>query len=349
MTMPNFTIITPGGCNAKCDFCTDDMNRPASKDYILNLAKAISQLPAEYRQVSISGGEPTISPEFMTILWLIKASSRFDKVVLTTNGTKLHKYIDQLDGLVDHINLSRHAIGYDPNMRIFGTKAIPKDDEIVVMVDKLNRMGIDVNLNHVYSDADAHEVTERGDSYVTKFANYAKELGASSVAFRYDQNPNNLAETYLEREMFDLGYKIVNEGGCPSCRSHTHIVRGLPVMMKASLAEPKLVMGKEIYELIYHIDGRLCSDWAGDLEFDPKTGTVIERVKETQPASDVLQAVIENPIVATPTTTIIEKIQDKVERREIVKRDFHTSVVPDPSKVIVMGSCSGFGSFRCGS
>lgn len=276
MTQPNFTVVTSGGCNAKCTFCTDDMNRPASKDYIQNLAKAISELPSEFTQVSITGGEPTISPDFLTILYMIKASNRFQKVVLTTNGTKLAEFIPQLRGLVHHVNISRHGVGTAVNQRIFGNKRIPDDAELTKMCTALNKQGIDVTLNHVYHNPSSNDdLPALGSSIqVKRFAEYARNVGASAVAFRFNQNENTLAPTFIETQMERDGYAKINEGGCPVCRSHTHLVNGMPCMFKASIAEPADTLGDDIYELIYHVDGRLCSDWAGTREYDPVTGTV---------------------------------------------------------------------------
>lgn len=41
MTLKNFTVITPGGCNASCDFCSDPMNAKAPPDYNIKLRDAI--------------------------------------------------------------------------------------------------------------------------------------------------------------------------------------------------------------------------------------------------------------------------------------------------------------------
>ena len=40
--LKNFTIIMSGGCNAKCDFCTDPMNYKTSNDYIGKLIPLIT-------------------------------------------------------------------------------------------------------------------------------------------------------------------------------------------------------------------------------------------------------------------------------------------------------------------
>lgn len=52
----NFTVVMSGGCRAKCHFCTDPMNRAASRDYVANLAKFLVQKPEFLKEVSVSGG-----------------------------------------------------------------------------------------------------------------------------------------------------------------------------------------------------------------------------------------------------------------------------------------------------
>lgn len=325
-TAPNFTIVTSGGCNAKCSFCSDDMNRPASTEYIQNLAKALSELPSQFDQVSITGGEPTISPDFLTILYLIKASSRFKKVVLTTNGTKLQEFIPQLKGLVDHINISRHAVSDEQNMAIFGTKRVPDTNELTKICYDLNKLGIDVTLNRVYVNpsSDDSPITLSNEIQVRQFAEFAKKVGASAVAFRHDQNTQSLKETWVEHVMTTHGYTKINEGGCPVCRSHTHLVNGMPCMFKASLAEPgESLDEQEVYELIYHTDGRLCTDWAARREYDPVSGTVLQR-QLTNPSQllEKLQA-RQHQEVSVNASRQIEVIKNRpslVKRPEKTKR-----------------------------
>lgn len=256
---PNFTIITPGGCNSFCSFCTDPFKRKPSADYLSNLVKVLSsQLPAHFEQCSISGGEPTLSPELESILELVHMSGRFRKVVLTTNGARLAKFIPVLQRTIQHLNVSRHAIGYEANTAIFGTRDIITDDALRAAAFELNKAGIDVNLNHVYT-ADSQFTVD----YVLRYIDYARSVGATSVSFRYDQNENSLEPTYLEKLFSD--WKAVNEGGCPVCRNHTVLVKGFPVVFKASFAEPSKAID-DVYELVYHITGKLTTDWEGKQE-----------------------------------------------------------------------------------
>lgn len=233
---PNFTVIMPGGCNSTCSFCTDPYNGKASNDYLANLMAILAdtdKLPEHFTQVSISGGEPTLSPLLGAVMMALKLSNRFTKIVFTTNGAKLKTALPVLKETIDHINISRHAIGYDANSKIFGTKKIVTDEELPVLTQELRQAGIDVNFNHVYTKEEDREITKQ---YVLDYVAYAKKMGATSVSFRYDQNENSLKQTRLESLFAD--YKIVKKGGCPVCRNHTILIDSFPVVFKASYAEP---------------------------------------------------------------------------------------------------------------
>ena len=255
MNNPNFTIITSGGCNAKCDFCTDPYNSMAHPQYISKLMEAINTLPSNFNQVSITGGEPTISPDLQAILSLVKFSGKFSKVVFTTNGTKLLQNLDLISDTVNHVNISRHAIGYEDNVKIFKNKQIINDEDLATACFELSKKGVDVNLNHVYIKNSNYDI-----KYVREYVAYAKQVGASSVSFRYDQEENSLEQTYLEK-LFE-SFKIINQGSCPVCRNHTILVDGFPVVFKASFAEPSNSVDY-LYELIYSPTGKLTEDWEG--------------------------------------------------------------------------------------
>lgn len=257
---PNFTIITPGGCNSFCSFCTEPFKKKAAPEYLANLADVLlTQLPAHMRQCSISGGEPTLSPQLESILMMVKTSGHFDKVVLTTNGARLPQFVPLFKKSIHHLNVSRHGIGYEANTKVFGTRGIVTDEDLMACAFELNKAGIDVNLNHVYTQDSALTV-----DYVLDYIAYAKSVGATSVSFRYDQNENSLEPTYLEKLFSE--WNVVRAGGCPVCRNHTVLVAGFPVVFKASFAEPSKAID-DVYELIYHITGKLTTDWEGQREY----------------------------------------------------------------------------------
>lgn len=250
----NFSIITSGGCNAECEFCVDSHTREASKNYIKNLIKVLDALPKQFRTCSITGGEPTLSKNLLSILALVRDRG-FDRVVLTTNGARLFEVADSLGGLINHLNISRHSSFDDKNIEVFKTDRIISTAELLSVIPRLNKDGIDVTLNRVYS-----EVFD-----LDNFVKYAKSIGANAVCLRYDHRNGCVEETELEKKFSD--WRRINESSCPVCRTHTILYEGMPVIFKASALEPSNSFG-EIYEAIYHINGKLTSDWAGELELD---------------------------------------------------------------------------------
>lgn len=259
----NFTIITAGGCNAKCDFCPDPMNYKETDNYLHNLKQAIAVLPDGFNQVSISGGEPTISPYLKDILQIVRDEQRFTKVVLTTNGTKLEEHLDEILTIVDHINISRHAVGYENNVVIFKNKQIISDDAIARVVEKASKRLVDVTLNYVYTEGTMPSLQE-----AFAFIGYAKSLGCK-VSFRYDQRANSLTRTTLENELAADGYALVDAGSCPVCRTLFTRVFGVECTFKSAFQEPGKEYGsqEDPYELIYHVSGKLCLDWDQETEY----------------------------------------------------------------------------------
>lgn len=118
---PNTTVLLPGDCNAHCDFCfwnRDEANIPFNHTFADEAIAQLKRLPPEFKVLSVSGGEPLLSPEYTRFcLALLKNRTelKLDRVVLTTHGQYLSKFLDVTLATFDHINISRHAIGYDEN------------------------------------------------------------------------------------------------------------------------------------------------------------------------------------------------------------------------------------------
>lgn len=267
----NFTIITAGGCNAKCDFCPDPMNYKEADNYLHNLKQSIAVLPDGFHQVSISGGEPTISPYLKDILQIVRDEQRFTKVVLTTNGTKLEENLNEILTTVDHINISRHAVGYENNVAIFKNKQIISDDAIARVVEKASKRLVDVTLNYVYTEGTMPSLQE-----AFAFIGYAKSLGCK-VSFRYDQRANSLTRTTLENELAADGYVLADAGSCPVCRTLFTRVFGVECTFKSAFQEPGKGYGsqEDPYELIYHVSGKLCLDWDQKTEYLVSLGNLM--------------------------------------------------------------------------
>lgn len=250
---PNFTIVVPGGCDAKCKFCFWEYTEPCT-DYLEKLRVVLETLPDDFQQLSISGGEPTLSTYLEDILELL-TRDRWPKVVLTTNGSRLEDYIELLSP-VKHVNISRHHYLENVNRSIFNSSTVPSNSEIKELCDAMNHLGIDVTLNAV--------ITEQLTN-VRQFIQFAKEINASAVSFRKQHTKDSdLSPTELEKEY--SGYAIIGESLCPVCRANFQIIDGMRVGWKSSIAEPSEVYSNKVYELILHPNGKLTMDWAATKE-----------------------------------------------------------------------------------
>ena len=251
---PNFTIVLPGPCQANCDFCfwkrEDD-----EKAFIKSLKRVLKKLPSNFTQISISGGEPTLSPVFDKTLSLInkyKKKGKFHKVVLTTNGIYLKD--KDLTG-IDHVNISRHGVSDKTNREIFKTDNVPSFDELPEIIKHVNKFGIDVNYNVVLTN-------ENKDIDKLSWSTFAKETGANSVTYRNQYGVYEISK--IEEELKKEGYMPSAISQCPVCRTHTYFFDGTKFKFHASDYEPtesEVFDDKEVYELILHPTGDLTRDW----------------------------------------------------------------------------------------
>lgn len=96
------TIETGFSCNSRCNYCTqlDYRAIPQPERLDLGTAEIIGRIDwaaaNSYDQIGFSGGEPTIRPDFITLLQHAK-SLDFDRIGVTTNGRMFayDKFADQ--------------------------------------------------------------------------------------------------------------------------------------------------------------------------------------------------------------------------------------------------------------
>jgi len=269
---PNFSIVLPG-CNANCKFCfaNDKVKGSFAKDYLTKLDDVLSKLPKEFYQISITGGEPTINKMFGEVLKVIKRHrTKFSKVVLTTNGTKLLDNKKYIEDVVDHINLSVHHYNDGINASIFGGSYDLDSTDFEKIVDEFGSIGIDVSVNCVIDD-------NTSEHFAIKFIDNAKQIGFNSVRFRKVNGDNEPVKV----EQFFSNYKVVWTGSCPVCVSRKRIIKGIDVYWKTSVVEPNDKSDGKIFELIYLSDGNVYSDWLGKNIVKINSSTKAEEKKST--------------------------------------------------------------------
>jgi organic radical activating enzyme len=249
---PNFSIVLPGGCNAKCEFCfwTPGGTVQFSR-YLGALDDVLHELPDAFQSISLTGGEPTLSPALVSALRLLeKYRSRFRRIVLTTNGHNLESFIPSFEGIVDFVNISRHSEDDAINREVFGTDTVPAVDSLAFRILELNRIGIPVTLSRILRDDDTAET-------IAAFLEFARDIHASQVFFR---KPHGSLDPHPVESSFD-NWKAI-ESSCPVCLDRHQVIRGLHVSWKRGLLEPSTV---GFHELIMQPDARLTVDWLGKM------------------------------------------------------------------------------------
>jgi len=254
---PNATVLLPGGCNAACDFCfwnSEEAKIKPPADFIERVFDIVDRLPDEFNCLSISGGEPTLSPifgKFMSALALHRRDTKLERVVLTTHGGNLNNHIPVVGAAVDHINISRHSVTDEGNFEIFKTKKIPTNKELKKLIKRIHdNTQCDVTLNCVVNKDVSVE-------FCYEFIRYANDIGADAVSFR--KTASDVTKTEAEK-YFAKKHGVLGETECEVCRGMEQNVYGFNVRWKGTVHEPSIETNG-VYEAVIHPDGNAYTDW----------------------------------------------------------------------------------------
>ena len=247
---PNFSIVMPTGCNAKCSFCYWEPEMGSNLD---KFKEVIRDLPPEFEQCSITGGEPTMANDLMQ--WIRVANKRFGKVVLNTNGYKLTDAIIQS---VDFVNISVHHYDRYSNCKIFGTDTVPDKVQLKEMCKHGN-----VTFNCVLDDGFADF------QFIMDYIKFAKYCGAK-VAFRKYYSDLTILDKV------DLDDTLTGEHSCGACLHRYHKINDVDVTFKYSVPETNECMS-DPYEVILQANGKATYDWAGKKEVDFSRGEIEQK------------------------------------------------------------------------
>lgn len=250
---PNLSIVMPGGCNGNCQFCFWKQTEPCG-NYLEKVNNILKSLPSQFKQLSITGGEPTLSPYLEKVLNLIDRE-KYIHTVLTSNGSKLLESIPILKGKIDHINISRHHYDDEINNSIFNSNMLTTE-ELKKVSDELFNAGIDVTFSAVLNE----NLSTKED--IENYLKFSESCGVYQVFFRKPHG--TLEPTDVEKQYEN--YKS-SEYSCPVCRTKYQLIENIDVSWKASLEEPSKELGS-IYELIVNENGDVTGDWDGKLKVD---------------------------------------------------------------------------------
>lgn len=139
-------------CDFRCVYCmTEDMTFLPRKEIlsleeIYQIAQAFTELGV--RKIRLTGGEPLVRNDVMSLVERLGALSGLEELLLTTNGAQLDKYASALKAAgVNRVNISIDSLDADRFKRI---SRVGKLDKVLTGIDAAIAAGFDrIRLNTV--------------------------------------------------------------------------------------------------------------------------------------------------------------------------------------------------------
>jgi GTP 3',8-cyclase len=141
-------------CDLRCTYCMAEHMTFLPKPDVLNIEElerlCDSFIDLGIRKIRLTGGEPLVRRDIMTLVRALTQRVRqgaLDEVTLTTNGTQLARYADELAHLgIKRINVSLDTLDPIAFKRITRRDAL---DQVLAGIDAADKAGIKIKINTV--------------------------------------------------------------------------------------------------------------------------------------------------------------------------------------------------------
>lgn len=232
-------IVIPAGCNAKCEFCFNQLqkdtrmvkkeiflaNLSQNLDYVLTTLK---ELDRDDISLDITGNETTFDVNLLkaTLRIVSEYKNRVKRVVLTTNGFKLKEIVDFLSNeMLDYVNISSHHYDFKRRKLIFKTDTIPDDETIKYCTSILEENGIKTtSVVVLYKKLD-----EPFMDFMNKFSKWSVECGFSGIRVRSNFTTDNaFIREYFENTSFE---NVVSESEVAGLYTKNIVMNNIPVRL----------------------------------------------------------------------------------------------------------------------
>lgn len=294
----NFSIFIDDYCNADCKFCVAQLRFQhrneiykkqrieSTKEYLNRLEKVLDMLRPLNPSISITGGEPSLSPKLEGVLKLVDGFG-FRKRTMTTNGSGLLKQrfggASVLDLLLrygwNHLNISRASIDDEVNrqiMRFAGDTAFCDIRELREVLLYLE--GTD--LKHRLSCLLLKECVSSVED-IKNYVDFYEEIGANNFIFRElmdysrqaintekiaycDENKVKLNDIWSDFEQFPEFKPYLNLLGYYYYVEIYKYRNSVVASESADLNQQYKEKSKNphvIYEMVFHPNGNLNASW----------------------------------------------------------------------------------------
>lgn len=293
----NFSIFIDDYCNADCKFCVAQLRYEHKslmyekthitdkQEYLRRLDEVLAIVRPLDPSISITGGEPTLSPILTDVMKLVDKYG-FRKRTITTNGSGLFNIQDGdtiLNNLIkyhwNHLNISRAS--YDDKLNREIMRYNCEDSYCSVeMLQEILRICNGSDLHHRLSCLLLKE-SVNSVAEIKNYIDFYASVGANNFIFRELMDYNASA---VNQEKID--YCVANKiklndiwhdfEKFPEFKPHLNILGyyyyveiykylGMTVASEsADLNQQYVEKAKHpdmVYEMVFHTNGNLCGSW----------------------------------------------------------------------------------------
>lgn len=286
----NFTIFIDAYCNADCKFCIEQIKTEntgriekcagivGTEEYLQRLEEVLKKIRPYNPSVSVTGGEPLLSPYFPGVMKLLK-KYQFRKTVITTNGTDILNHMDEIvEGGISHVNFSRphykeevvrSIMRFRNDMASFG--------DLEKAVRMLESRNVRTRFNCIISKEGISTVEG-----MKRYMDFIRSFGCKHVVFREMMSFNEVTSKNEEKKRYasenrvymDKLWEEIDRDSdfepYSNVRGHYYYIemyRYKDMVMVSERANLKCLEDKRrenrlyIYEMIFHPNGNLCAGW----------------------------------------------------------------------------------------
>lgn len=294
----NLSIFVDDYCNADCMFCVAQLRyenrsmiykKPKIEDdaeYFRRLEEVLARVAPLNVSVSLTGGEPTLSPRFAGVVRLLDKYN-IRKKTITTNGSALlrevegKRVIDHLiDAKFDHLNISKAHYDEARNLVLMpypcGERGCTNEDLAQIIPYALSK-NLRPRLSCLLLKDGIHDLHG-----MVEYIEFYRKLGIDNIIFRelmdYDVNTMiNLDKVeYCQRNKVrlndvwqdvDKDSRFVPEKNILGYYYYVEIYqyKGVAVCSESAdlrvQKEEKDAHGDVVYEMVFHPNGNLNGSW----------------------------------------------------------------------------------------
>lgn len=196
-------------CNFSCQYCATDLGMenhtpPCIKAPLLNAKEYVQNMKMiaqhGFKAISFTGGEPLLNPEFKEILRECRVI--FEKIEITTNGSKLLEHMSIIKECVDVLKISIDA--FDPELSIRIARN-PKAADTTQIIEQCCEAGIrTIGFNFVYMKQNEAELPKLVDFASQLKKKYGTEIYISVLDLYYSNANRAFWQEQCEFTQIDI-------------------------------------------------------------------------------------------------------------------------------------------------